>query len=60
MLFFRKPSYSSSPVVWIKQSGIQTDIQKVNKNPTLLRVQYYRISKGLVLKDEIESFYLKK
>jgi len=25
----RKPSYSSSPVVWIKQSGIQTDIQKV-------------------------------
>jgi len=25
----RKPSYSSSPVVWIKQSGIQSDIQKV-------------------------------
>jgi len=25
----RKPSYSSCPVVWIKQSGIQSDIQKV-------------------------------
>ena len=25
----RKPSYSSAPVVWIKQSGIQSDIQKV-------------------------------
>eukprot|EP00088_Acartia_fossae_P030699 TRINITY_DN3169_c0_g1_i6.p1 TRINITY_DN3169_c0_g1~~TRINITY_DN3169_c0_g1_i6.p1 ORF type:complete len:508 (+),score=91.69 TRINITY_DN3169_c0_g1_i6:22-1524(+) len=25
----RKPSYSSSPVVWIKQTGIQSDIQKV-------------------------------
>lgn len=25
----RRPSYSSAPVVWIKQSGIQSDIQKV-------------------------------
>lgn len=25
----RKPSYSSAPVVWIKQSGIHSDIQKV-------------------------------
>ena len=25
----RKPSYSSSPVVWIKPNGIQSDIQKV-------------------------------
>lgn len=25
----RKPSYSSAPVVWIKQTGIQSDIQKV-------------------------------
>ena len=25
----RKPSYSSAPVVWIKQTSIQSDIQKV-------------------------------
>ena len=28
-LFGHKPSYSSSPVVWIRQASLQTDVQKV-------------------------------
>jgi len=41
----RKPSYSSSPVVWIKQSGIQSDIQKVLRHARKLpdkTVQFYK------------------
>ena len=41
----RKPSYSSSPVVWIKQSGIQSDIQKVLRHARKLpdkTTQFYK------------------
>lgn len=41
----KKPSYSSSPVVWIKQSGIQSDIQKVLRHARKLpekTVQFYK------------------
>lgn len=41
----RKPSYSSSPVVWIKQSGIQSDIQKVLRHARKLpdkTAQFYK------------------
>jgi len=41
----RKPSYSSGPVVWIKQSGIQSDIQKVLRHARKLpekTVQFYK------------------
>jgi len=41
----RKPSYSSSPVVWTKQSGIQSDIQKVLRHARKLpdkTAQFYK------------------
>ena len=41
----RKPSYSSGPVVWIKQSGIQSDIQKVLRHARKLpekTAQFYK------------------
>jgi len=41
----RKPSYSSSPVVWIKQTGIQSDIQKVLRHARKLpdkTMQFYK------------------
>jgi len=41
----RKPSYSSGPVVWIKQSGIQSDIQKVLRHARKLpekTMQFYK------------------
>lgn len=41
----RKPSYSSGPVVWIKQSGIQSDIQKVLRHARKLpekTTQFYK------------------
>jgi len=41
----RKPSYSSSPVVWTKQAGIQSDIQKVLRHARKLpekTAQFYK------------------
>ena len=41
----RKPSYSSAPVVWIKQAGIQSDIQKVLRHARKLpekTTQFYK------------------
>jgi len=41
----RKPSYSSGPVVWIKNNGIQSDIQKVLRHARKLpekTVQFYK------------------
>ena len=41
----RKPSYSSQPVVWIKQSGIQSDIQKILRHARKLpekTTQFYK------------------
>ena len=41
----RKPSYSAAPVVWIKQSGIQSDIQKVLRHARKLpekTTQFYK------------------
>ena len=41
----RKPSYSSGPVVWIKQSGVQSDIQKVLRHARKLpekTTQFYK------------------
>jgi len=41
----KKPSYSSGPVVWIKQSGIQSDIQKVLRHARKLpekTAQFYK------------------
>ena len=41
----RKPSYSSAPVVWIKQTGIQSDIQKVLRHARKLpekTTQFYK------------------
>merc|ERR1719400_840496 len=41
----RKPSYSTAPVVWIKQSGIQSDIQKVLRHARKLpekTTQFYK------------------